>query len=224
MPLNAKVLNATQQVLEYGSIDYTTAPGWNGATMTQVPLADGASPPITNGVEVPLKYVKVSGGQLVEMNQTEKDLVDSLTPSSAVQRITAGPEQTVNAGAGGADTTTGWASVIGGMKTSRFPLIAGDWQLVVSLELALQAAGNWNNAGPDRAAQARLLWNGSEIATWVWPHPLYTGFGTVMGATLAEGVKPTIDIQLRRWGSAGVARIRRVRFELAPTTGGVVLT
>lgn len=224
MPLNAKVLNATQQVLEYGSIDYISAPGWNGATMTQVPLLDGATPPVVNGVEVPLKYTKVVGGQLTEMTQVEKDLVVSLTPSLAVQRITAGPEQTVNTGAGGADTTTGWASVIGGVKTSGFPLTAGDWQLVVSFELALQATAAWNNAGPDRAAQARLLWNGSEIATWVWPHPLYCGFATVMGANLAEGVKPTIDIQLRRWGTTGVARIRRVRFELAPTVGAVVIT
>lgn len=223
MALNAKILNATQQVIEYGSIDYVNAPGWNGATMTQVALLDGATPPVVNGVEVPLKYVKVVSGVLVEMTQPEKALVDSLTPSNVVQRGSANAEQTTNTGAGGADTTTGWVSVFGGPKTSLYPLIAGDWQLIVSLELALAAVASWNNAGPAAAAQARLMWNGSELHTWIWPHPLYCAFSVPVGATLAEGTKPTIDVQFRRWGTAGTARIRRVRFELAPTTGSVAL-
>lgn len=223
MAMNAKILNATQQVIEYGSFDYTILPGWNGATMTQVALVDGAAPPVVNGVEVPLKYVKVVSGQLVEMTTGEKALVDSLTPSNVVQRGAANAEQTTNTGAGGADTTTGWVSVFGGPKTSLYPLIAGDWQLIASLEISLAAVSSWNNAGPNAAAQARLMWNGSEVHTWIWPHPIYCAFSVPIGATLGEGTKPTIDIQFRRWGAAGTARIRRVRFELAPTTGAAIL-
>lgn len=223
MAFNAKILNATQQVLEYGDFDYTSLPGWNGATMTQVALTPGAQPPIVNGVEIPLKYVKVVSGNFVEMTAQEKALVDSLTPSNTIQRGAANAEQTTNTGAGGADTTTGWVSVFGGAKTSAFPLIGGDWQLMVSLEIALAAVASWNNTGPNAAAQARLLWNGAEVHTFVWPHPLYCAFSVPIGATLAEGVKPTIDIQFRRWGASGTARIRRVRFELAPTNAGVAL-
>lgn len=222
MPRNAKILNATQQVLEFGSLDFTSAPGWNGATMTQVAIADDAAIPVVNGAEIPLKYTKVVAQQFVEMTAPEKAIVDAATPTLAVQRGAANAEQQTTSGHA-SDATTGWVSAIGGVKTA-LPLVGGDWQLIVALELALLASASWNNTGPLSAAQARIVWNGTEIYNWLWPHPHYCGFSVPLGATIAEGVRPTIDIQFRRFGLAATARVRRIRYELAPTTGSVAFT
>lgn len=222
---NAVVQNSTGSVLQFGFGDFTDVnanPYFNPATMSQVQVQDAATVPVVNGVPVPLKYVKVVSTQFVEMTALEKAAVDAVTPTSAVQRILFANETIVTSGHA-SDATTGFATVIGGVKTSS-PLVAGDYQLAVTFEMSLVANAIWDNNGPRSAAQARLLWNGSELQSWVAPLAFYTTFSAILGAQLADGSTPTIDLQIRRFGLAGMnVRARRVRIELAPTLASAAL-
>lgn len=204
---NAVIKTATGSVVATGYTDFTSQ---LKAGEEQVAVNPGAIE--IEGVS--LRYQKIVGGEFVEMTESEKGIVDASTPVAVVQRKTGSPELVV--ANGGTDAATGFASAIGGVITSR-PLKAGDYQLLVTFEMAMVANATWGATGPDRAAQARLLWNGVEIATWINPFAFYSAFSVVAGDTLAEGFQPTIDLQVRRFGNAGSARIRRVRLELAPT-------
>ena len=135
------------------------------------------------------------------------------TFTSPIQRKSQAGELIVAAGA--VDASTGFASVFGA-PLSVAPLAAGDYQLLVSFELSLTANAVWGTSGPDRAAQARVLWNGVEIATWVTPFAQYTLLSGAASATLVDGATPQFDLQLRRFGAAGSARMRRARVELSP--------
>ncbi len=222
---NAVVQNATGSVLQFGFPDFTDLnanPYFNPVTMSQVQVQDDATVPVVNGTPVPLKYVKVVSGQFVEMTALEKSAVDTATPTSSVQRILT-PGETIVTSGHASDATTGFASVLGGVKTSR-PLTAGDYQLAVTFEMSLTGNAIWDNNGPRSAAQARLLWNGSELQSWVGPLAFYSTFSALLGAQLSEGSTPTIDLQVRRFGLAGVSvRARRVRIELAPTLASAAL-
>lgn len=218
---NAVIQNSTGRVLKWGGCDFRTESSFNASTMTQVALLEDAVPP-TNGGGVPVlnKYLKVVSQQFVEMSAAEKLAVDAVFPSSAVQRASVAAETTV--ATGGTDAATGFSSVIGGTKTVK-PVTAGDWQITVAFELSMVANATWAGTGPDRAAQARLVVNGVEQYTWVNPFTTYTTMTCVIGAALAEGATPTIDLQIRRFGSAGSARARRIRLELAPTVSSISL-
>jgi hypothetical protein len=222
---NAVVHNATGSVLQFGFMDFTDTqsnPYFNSATMSQVQVQDDSTVPVVNGQPVALKYVKVLSTQFVEMTALEKATVDAIAPVSSVQRILA-PGETIVTTGHASDTTTGFLTVIGGLKTSR-PLVAGDYQLATTFEMALTGNAIWDNTGARSAAQARLLFNGTEIQTWVAPLATYTAFSAILGATLAEGAAPTFDLQIRRFGQAGLnARARRVRIEIAPTLTSSIL-
>lgn len=216
MAKHALIQNNTTGILRYGFQDFTTDQDYNAGTMTQVNIADEAAAPD----DVLIKYCKVVALLIVEMTPAEKIIVDNLTPTAAVQRKIVDPETVI--ATGGADAVTGWASVIGGVVTTK-PLIASDYQLAVAFELSLVAAAVWGAGGPDRAAQARLLMNGAEIATWVEPMHVYSRMGVTLGDVFARGTVLTFDLQIRRFGTAGSARARRIRLELAPTVSAQAL-
>jgi hypothetical protein len=210
---NAKVLASTGQVLEFGAIDYPSTPGWDDETMDSVAVSEESERPIVDGVELPLKYTKVVDGWFVEMSAADKSAVDEVTITFEIHRGAAVAEQT-NAN-GGTDANSGWMSLIGGEKRTP-PLAGGDWRFAITLELALVAAATWGPSGPDRGAQCRVLWNGNEVLGWLQPLHSYTAVSAAVGMALAEGVRPTLDIQLRRFGTAGTARARRLHYEFAP--------
>jgi hypothetical protein len=213
---NVQILNSTGSVLSYGYSDMSANAGYNPAIHSVVQVGDDSYPP--DGV--PLKYVKVVDSAFVEMSAVEKAAVDAVTPIATPQRKIVMAETTV--ATGGTDAATGFATVIGGQVTAK-PVKASDYQLLVTFELALVANATWGATGPDRAAQARLMWDGGEIAGWLNPLAFYTTCTAALGAALAEGHTPTIDLQIRRFGSAGSARARRIRLELAPTLSAAAI-
>lgn len=213
---NAVIRTSTGSVLRYGYADFSGDGAFDAATETQLALNESAIEP----EGVPLKYIKVVAGEFVEMSPAEKAAVDAVTAVGHVLRKLQFDEITV--ADGGTDTSTGFTSVFGAALQVP-PLKAGDWQLIATFELALVAGASWSGTGPDRAAQARLMWNGAEIATWLNPHAHYLTLSASFGATLTEGETPTLDLQIRRFGVAGSARVRRVRLELAPTVAAATI-
>lgn len=206
---HAVIDTATGYVKRYGTVDFTLESVFKPLTETQVDINTVTQ--IPDGVLQ--EYTKVVGGNFVEMTAPEKAAVDAVLPTNVVQRKIVDAETIVATGS--TDATTGWASVVGGTVTAR-PLKAGDYQLAVAFELSLTAVAVWAAGGPDRAAQARLLLNGAEIATWVEPLNFYSRMGVTLGDVFTEGAVLTLDLQIRRFGPAGSARARKIRLELSP--------
>ena len=215
MAQNAVVLTSSGSVLRYGNQVFTTDGSFDAARETEVALNDDTFPP--DGV--PLIHVKIVAGEFVEMTAPEKAIADGLYPTSVVQRKVQLGEVSVTTG--GADAETGWQSAIGGAVTAR-AVAGGDYQLSVSFEMKLSANAAWSGSGPNRAAQARLVWNGIVLAEWLNPYAFYNVSSVVIGDSLALGLVPTIDLQMRIFGSvSGSALMQRVRMELAPTAAAV---
>jgi hypothetical protein len=135
----------------------------------------------------------------------------SPTTQRIMQRRTANAEVVVSTGQ--ADPGAGWVQIL---QLVSVPLEAGAYQLTCYFELSLTAVATWGASGPNRTAQARLLLNGSEVSTWVNPYDAYHRVGIATGDMVAAGATPTLSLELRRFGTAGSARIRRCRLELQP--------
>lgn len=219
---NARIHTATGYVKEYGYTDYTQDPTFNPAVESQVEITEGTSPP--DGI--PLQHVKVVVpaptvdnptplGEFATMTAPEIAAVDLIFPVRIVQRKSKTAETVVTTG--DTDAGGGWASVLGGSATCR-PVIAANYQLLVSLDLSLVANAVWGASGPNKTAQARLTMDGTEIATWVHPFTTYETKDVTLGAALAQGAAPVFDIQIRRFGPGPASvRARRVRIEIGPT-------
>jgi len=196
--MNALINNATGAVLEWGAVDYVAGPGQSVAT-----IDDAGSFP----QDTPNRYVKVVSGLFVAMSPGERVAVDLTIPQRRAQRVTEPLEiqvSTNETGSGG-----GWGDVIAPISAQ--PLLAGAYQCVCGLELALLA----NSA--THTAQARLMLNGVEVATWQNPRSAYTRFQFQDALLFATGAAPTLALQIRRFGpGAGTARARRASIVLYP--------
>lgn len=202
----ALITVATGSVVGWGEEDLT---GRAGAGQSVVTLQTGAAPP----AGVPRKYLKVVAGLFVEMTAPEKAAVDLVFPVRKVLRASRAAELTATTG--NADPGNGWVSAFSAPLQSP-PLEAGEYQLSVSFELALLAAAAWNGSGAASGAQARLLMNGSEIGTWIWPFDTYTRQVGVFSAAQAAGAAPVFDFQIRRAGAAATARARKIVLTIKP--------
>lgn len=139
-------------------------------------------------------------------------LPPSAPPLTAlVQRIERNGEVSVTTGQ--TDPNGGWVVILSAQSPK---LAASEYELTVGFELSLAAAATWGTAGPNRTAQARLLYNGVEIGTWVNPFDAYDRKGITIGAKIEAGATPIFSLELRRFGAAGTARIRRTRMQLSP--------
>ena len=202
----AIIINATGQVRGWGEENLT---GRAGAGESVVNINAGAFPP--SGV--PRKYLKIVAGAFAEMTAPEKAAVDAVHPVRRVLRASRSSELSVTTG--NADPGNGWVSAFSAPLQSP-PLVAGEYELVCSFELALLAAAAWNGSGAASGAQARLLMNGSEIGTWIWPFDTYTRQVGVFSAAQAAGAAPVFDFQIRRAGAAATARARKIVLTIKP--------
>ena len=195
--------NATGSVISWGHTEFTPT-----STQTVTEIYDQSTYP--GGPE---KYVKVVANLFAPMSQAERDLVDQWIPERRIIRVRRPAEMQVTTGP--ADANNGWSSAFAAPLQCP-ALRAGDYQLAITFELALLASATWNASGPTSAAQVRLLQNGSEIMAWLSSISEYDGRCAVFSATVAEGARPTFDVQIRRLGAAATARMRRLALTIAP--------
>lgn len=117
------------------------------------------------------------------------------------------------------------SAVFTSVLTSPFqpgPLVGGDWQLLVSVELELDTAAVWGAAGPDKAVDCQITRDGTEVAQFQWPFATYNCFTFAAGDSHAEGDNPVFDILIRRLGGSGDVHARLMKLEVAPVPAAEV--
>jgi hypothetical protein len=200
---NVLIHTATGAVISWGAQAFTPGAGQSVVQAEGESFPDGAFN----------KYVKVAGGVFVAMTAPERAAVDAVFAVRKILRVSRAAEFTVTTGQ--ADAGAGWASVFSAPLQSP-PLEAGAYQLSVSFELSLLAPAVWGAGGPNTSAQARLMMNGAEIASWISPFDQYARQTAVFSSSMAAGDAPLFDFQVRRFGAAATARARRVQLTITP--------